>query len=408
MFQHIEPYAGDPILTLNEAFGKDARPHKINLSIGIYFDDAGKLPVMRAVREAETAMLQHIGPRSYQPMEGAANYRSAVQQLLFGAQHEAVLSGRIATVQTIGGSGGLKVGSDFLKRYFPNANVWVSDPTWDNHRAMFEGAGFKVNTYPYYDAATGALNFSGMLQALRGNNSQADAIPEGSIVLMHACCHNPTGVDLTAAQWAELIPVIKARRLIPYLDIAYQGFGDGLEEDTFALRALTEAGISFFCASSFSKSFSLYGERCGALSVVCPDRAQAELVLGQMRATVRKNYSSPPTHGGQIVARVLQTPALFTQWADELNGMRARIKAMRERLHAVLQTKLQAKLPGKDINYFLTQRGMFSYTGLSTAQVDTLREEHAVYLVRSGRMCVAGLNSGNVEATAVAMAAVMA
>jgi len=401
MFRHIDAYPGDPILTLNEAFGKDPRPHKINLSIGIYFDDAGKLPVMRAVREAESGMLQHIGPRSYQPMEGAANYRSAVQALLFGAQHEAVLSGRIATVQTIGGSGGLKVGSDFLKRYFPNANVWVSDPTWDNHRAMFEGAGFTVNTYPYYDAATGALNFEGMLQAFQGNGSSA--IPERSIVLMHACCHNPTGVDLTAAQWAELIPIIQARGLIPYLDIAYQGFGDGIVEDTFALLALTAAGISFFCASSFSKSFSLYGERCGALSVVCPDKAQAELVLGQMRATVRKNYSSPPTHGGQIIARVLQTPALYAQWADELNGMRARIQLMRRRLHAVLQEKL----PGKNVDYFLTQRGMFSYTGLTAAQVDQLREEHAVYLVRSGRMCVAGLNSGNVEATAVAMAAVL-
>ncbi len=402
MFQHIDAYAGDPILTLNEAFGKDPRPHKINLSIGIYFDDAGKLPVLRAVREAETAMLQSIGPRSYQPMEGAANYRSAVQQLLFGANHEAVLSKRIATLQTIGGSGGLKVGGDFLKRYFPNANVWVSDPTWDNHRAMFEGAGFAVNTYPYYDASTGALNFAGMLQAFRGNGS--GAIPEGSIVLMHACCHNPTGVDLTAAQWAELIPAIQARALIPYLDIAYQGFGDGIVEDTFALQLLTQAGISFFCASSFSKSFSLYGERCGALSVVCPDSAQAELVLGQMRATVRKNYSSPPTHGGQIVARVLQTPALYAQWADELDTMRARIQLMRQRLFEVLQQKL----PGKDFNYFLTQRGMFSYTGLTAAQVDTLREEHAVYLVRSGRMCVAGLNSGNVEATAVAMAAVLA
>ena len=401
MFRHIDAYPGDPILTLNEAFGKDPRPHKINLSIGIYFDDAGKLPVMRAVREAESGMLQHIGPRSYQPMEGAANYRSAVQALLFGAQHEAVLSGRIATVQTIGGSGGLKVGSDFLKRYFPKANVWVSDPTWDNHRAMFEGAGFTVHTYPYYDAATGALNFEGMLQAFQGNGSSA--IPERSIVLMHACCHNPTGVDLTAAQWAELIPVIQARGLIPYLDIAYQGFGDGIVEDTFALLALTAAGISFFCASSFSKSFSLYGERCGALSVVCPDKAQAELVLGQMRATVRKNYSSPPTHGGQIIARVLQTPALYAQWADELNGMRARIQLMRRRLHAVLQEKL----PGKNVDYFLTQRGMFSYTGLTAAQVDQLREEHAVYLVRSGRMCVAGLNSGNVEATAVAMAAVL-
>ena len=396
MFQHIEPYAGDPILTLNEAFGKDSRAHKINLSIGIYFDDAGKLPVMRAVREAESAMLQNIGARPYQPMEGAVNYRQAVQQLLFGAEHEAVKSGRIATLQTLGGSGGLKVGGDFLKRYFPTSNVWVSDPTWDNHRAMFEGAGFTVSTYPYYDPATGGLRFAEMLAALK-------ALPEQSIVLLHACCHNPTGVDLTAAQWAELIPVIRARRLIPYVDIAYQGFGDGIEQDAFAVRALAEAGISFFCASSFSKSFSLYGERCGGLSVVCPNQAEAELVLGQMKATVRRNYSSPPTHGGPIVARVLLNPTLHAQWAAELDAMRTRIQAMREKLHAVLS----AKLPGRDFGYFLSQRGMFSYTGLTAAQVDRLREEHAVYVVRSGRMCVAGLNSGNVEATAVAMAAVL-
>ena len=396
MFNHIEPYAGDPILTLNESFGKDPRPHKINLSIGIYFDDAGKLPVMRAVREAESAMLQTIGARPYQPMEGAVNYRQAVQHLLFGADHEAVTSGRVVTVQTLGGSGGLKVGGDFLKRYFPHSNVWVSDPTWDNHRAMFEGAGFTVSTYPYYDAATGGLRFDAMLDAIK-------AIPEQSIVLLHACCHNPTGVDLSAAHWDALIPVIRARRLIPYVDIAYQGFGDGIEADAFAIRALASAGISFFCASSFSKSFSLYGERCGALSVVCPSAAEAELVLGQMKATVRRNYSSPPTHGGQIVARVLQSPTLRAAWADELDAMRARIQAMRTQLHAVLTTKL----PGRDFGYFLSQRGMFSYTGLSAAQVDRLREEHAVYLVRSGRMCVAGLNSGNVEATAVAMAAVL-
>ena len=396
MFEHIDAYAGDPILTLNEAFGHDPRAHKINLSIGIYFDDAGKLPVMRAVREAESAMLQSIAPRPYQPMEGAANYRVAVQHLLFGATHEAVASGRVATAQTIGGSGGLKVGSDFLKRYFPDAGVWVSDPTWDNHRAMFEGAGFTVGSYPYYDPRTGGVAFAAMRAAF-------EALPERSIVLLHACCHNPTGVDLSAAQWAELIPVIQACRLIPYLDIAYQGFGDGIAEDAFAVRALADAGISFFCASSFSKSFSLYGERCGALSVVCPNAAQADLVLGQLKSTIRKNYSSPPTHGGQIVARVLQTPALRADWADELNAMRVRIKAMREKLHAVLS----AKLPGRDFNYFLTQRGMFSYTGLTPAQVDRLREEHAVYLVRSGRMCVAGLNSGNVEATAVAMAAVL-
>lgn len=397
MFEHVDAYAGDPILTLNEAFGRDPRAHKINLSIGIYFDDAGRLPVMKSVLEAETAMLQSLGPRPYQPMEGAANYREAVQHLLFGAEHEAVRSGRIATIQTLGGSGGLKVGGDFLKRYFPDSGVWVSDPTWDNHRAMFEGAGFAVSTYPYYDPATGGLRFEAMLQAF-------ESLPARSIVLLHACCHNPTGVDLTRAQWDRLIPVIAARQLIPYVDIAYQGFGDGLEADTFAIRALADAGISFFCANSFSKSFSLYGERCGGLSVVCPNPAEAALVLGQLKATIRKNYSSPPTHGGQIVARVLQTPALRAQWAAELDAMRVRIAQMRQKLHDVLA----AKLPGRDFSYFLTQRGMFSYTGLTAEQVDRLREDHAVYLVRSGRMCVAGLNSGNVEATAVAMAAVLA
>lgn len=397
MFQHVDPYAGDPILTLNENFQKDPRPGKINLSIGVYFDDAGRLPVMSAVRQAESAMLQSIGARPYQPMEGAANYRQAVQHLLFGADHEAVKSGRIATIQTLGGSGGLKVGGDFLKRYFPQSEVWVSDPTWDNHRAMFEGAGFTVHTYPYYDAATGGLRFAAMLAALRD-------MPERSIVLLHACCHNPTGVDLTREQWAQLIPVIQSRRLIPYVDIAYQGFGDGIEEDAFAIRALADAGVSFFCASSFSKSFSLYGERCGALSVVCPTADEAALVLGQLKATIRRNYSSPPTHGGQIVARVLQTPELRQAWADELDAMRARIQEMRRRLHAVLS----AKLPGRNVDYFITQRGMFSYTGLSPEQVDRLKDEHAVYLVRTGRMCVAGLNQHNVEAVANAMAAVLA
>lgn len=397
MFEHVDAYAGDPILTLNESFALDPRPNKINLSIGIYFDDAGRLPVMSAARVAETAMLQDIGARPYLPMEGAANYRQAVQHLLFGAQHEAVTSGRTATIQTVGGSGGLKVGSDFLKRYFGDSNVWVSDPTWDNHRAMFEGAGFTVSTYPYYDAESGGVKFADMLAAIQ-------ALPAKSIVLLHACCHNPTGVDLTHAQWAELIPVIKQRRLIPYVDIAYQGFGDGIDEDAFAIRALADAGIGFFCASSFSKSFSLYGERCGALSVVCPNAGEAGLVLGQLKATVRKNYSSPPTHGSQIVARVLQNPDLRKMWVDELNAMRVRIQAMRKKLYEVLH----AKLPRRDFSYFVKQRGMFSYTGLSPEQVDRLREEHAVYLVRSGRMCVAGLNSGNAEATAVAMAAVLA
>lgn len=397
MFEHVDAYAGDPILTLNENFQKDPRPGLINLSIGIYFDDAGRLPVMRAVREAETAMLQSIGPRGYLPMVGAANTRTQIQHLLFGAGHEAVTSGRTVTLQTLGGSGALKVGADFLKKYFPDSGVWISDPTWDNHRAIFEGAGFPVQTYPYYDPATGGLRFDAMLETVRG-------LPARSIVLLHACCHNPTGVDLTAAQWAELIPVLVERGLIPFVDIAYQGFGDGVQEDAFALRALADAGIAFFVANSFSKSFSLYGERVGGLSVVCPTVAEAGLVIGQLQVAVRKNYSSPPTHGGQIVARVLADPTLRQSWTDELDAMRVRIQAMRERLHAVLTEKV----PGRDFRYFLTQRGMFSYTGLSPEQVDVLREVHGVYLVRSGRMCVAGLNSGNVERTAEAMAKVLA
>ena len=396
MFLHVDPYPGDPILTLNEDFQKDPRTDKINLSIGIYFDEQGRLPVMNAVRQAESAMLSTIGPKPYLPMTGHPAYREAVQHLLFGADHEAVKSGRIATIQTLGGSGGLKVGGDFLKRYFPNSQVWVSDPTWDNHRAMFEGAGFQVNTYPYYDAATGGLKFDATLSAI-------DALPAQSIVLLHACCHNPTGVDLSNDQWLRLIDVIKARKLLPYLDIAYQGFGAGIEEDAFALRALADAGVSFFVANSFSKSFSLYGERVGGLSVVCPDKAQAQLVIGQLMSAVRRNYSSPPTHGAQIVAKVLQTPDLRTVWADELTAMRDRIKIMRQRLY----DGVVARLPGRDVRYFIDQRGMFSYTGVSPQQADALREQHGVYVLRSGRMCAAGLNANNVDRVAEAFAAVL-
>lgn len=396
MFQHVDAYPGDPILTLNEDFQKDPRPGKINLSIGIYFDEQGRLPVMAAVREAESAMLAAVGPKPYLPMAGALNYREAVQHLLFGADHEAVKSGRIATLQTLGGSGGLKVGGDFLKRYFPDSQVWVSDPTWDNHRAMFEGAGFVVNTYPYYDPATCGLRFDAMLDAIR-------ALPAKSIVLLHACCHNPTGVDLSDAQWNELIPVLRDRQLLPYLDIAYQGFGDGIDADAYAIRALADAGVPFFVANSFSKSFSLYGERVGGLSVVCSDKDQAGRVLGQLMSAVRRNYSSPPTHGGQIVARVLQTLALRQLWADELTAMRERIQLMRQRLH----DGLVQRVPGRDFSYFLKQRGMFSYTGLSAEQADVLRERHGVYVLRSGRMCVAGLNNDNVDRVAEALAAVV-
>ena len=397
MFEHVEPFAGDPILSLNEEFQKDPRPGKINLSIGIYFDDAGRIPVLESARLAEQRHVAKGGAKPYLPIEGAANFRAAVQALLYGAEHEAVKSGRVATIQTVGSSGGLKVGADFIARWFPGSEVWVSDPTWDNHRSMFEGAGLKVHTYPYYDAATGGLRFDAMLDAIR-------TLPEKSIVLLHACCHNPTGVDLSRAQWDALIPVLKQRRLLPYLDLAYQGFGDGIEQDAYAVRALAAAGVPGFVANSFSKSMSLYGERAGALSVVCPDAAQAALVLGQLKFTVRRNYSSPPIHAGQLVALVLGEPDLRALWEQEVAAMRERILAMRRRLHAVIR----AKIPGRDFDYFLTQRGMFSYTGLSPAQVDRLREEFAVYLVRSGRMCVAGLNTGNVEATANAMAAVLA
>ena len=397
MFEHVPPFAGDPILSLNEDFQKDPRPKKINLSIGIYFDDAGRIPVLESVQRAESAVVAKGGPKPYLPIEGAANFRAAVQQLLFGEAHEAVTSARVATIQSVGSSGGLKVGADFLARHFPGSQVWVSDPTWDNHRSMFEGAGLMVHTYPYYDAATGGLKFDAMLATLR-------TLPARSVVLLHACCHNPTGVDLTRAQWDQLIPVLRERELLAYLDLAYQGFGDGIVEDAYAARALASAGLSFFIANSFSKSMSVYGERCGALSVVCPDAAQAINVLGQLKFTVRRNYSSPPIHGGQIVATVLIDLAVRAIWERELGAMRERILAMRRQVHSVLS----AKIPGRNFDYFLTQRGMFSYTGLSPQQVDTLREKHAVYLVRSGRMCVAGLNTHNVEATAVAMASVLA
>jgi aromatic-amino-acid transaminase len=326
--------------------------------------------------------------------------RTAVQHLLFGAGHEAVQSRRIATLQTVGSSGGLKVGADFLKRWLPGSSVWVSDPTWDNHRAMFEGAGVTVNTYPYYDATTGGVRFDDMLATIA-------TLPAKSVVLLHACCHNPTGVDLSHAQWEALIPVLKQRELLPYLDLAYQGYGDGIAEDAFAVRALASAGLGFFIANSFSKSMSVYGERAGALSVVCADAAEAELVLGQMKATVRRNYSSPGIHAAGIVSRVLTDPALRSSWEADVAAMRTRIQAMRQSLHGVLTSQGQAKASGRDFNYFLTQRGMFSYTGLSAAQVDRLRDEFGVYLVRSGRVCIAGLNTGNVERTAVAIAAVL-
>jgi aromatic-amino-acid transaminase len=397
MFEHVQPYAGDPIFALVDAFNADPRPGKVNLSIGIYFDEQGRLPVLDSVRRAEALLLEAGGAKPYLPMEGDASCRREVQALLLGRDHAALRQGRVATIQTVGSSGGLRVGADFLKAWFPSSAVWMSDPTWDNHRSMFEACGFAVHSYPYYDAATGGVAFDRMKATL-------EALPARSIVLLHACCHNPTGVDLTRAQWDQLIPVLAQRGLIAYLDLAYQGFGEGIDEDAYAVRALANAGLAFFVANSFSKSMSVYGERCGALSAVCPSAAEAALVLGQLKFTVRRNYSSPPLHAAGIVARVLGDTELRSRWEGEVAQMRERILAMRQALHAALTRKL----PGRRFDYFLTQRGMFSYTGLTPAQVDELRERHAVYLIRSGRMCIAGLNTRNVAVVAEAIAAVLA
>jgi aromatic-amino-acid transaminase len=396
MFEHVEAYPGDPILSLNEDFKNDPRANKINLSIGVYLDEAGRLPVMRAVREAESTLLGAIGPRPYLPMSGLPAYRGVVQKLLFGAQHEAVIAKSIATVQTLGGSGALKVGADFLKSYFPEAHIWISDPSWDNHRAIFAGAGFTVQSYPYYSADTKQVDFARMQAALQ-------AIPAGSIVLLHACCHNPTGADLDEAQWRVLARLVKSRGLLPFFDIAYQGFGEGLEEDAFALRHFAAEGIPLLVASSFSKNFSLYGERCGSLSVLCADARQADTVLGQLQATIRRNYSSPPVHGARIVSAVLESAALRAAWEDELTAMRVRIKAMREGLY----TALKSRKPKHNFDYVLEQKGMFSFTGLSVEQVTRLREEFAVYLVGSGRLCMAALTEDTIAPAADAIARVL-
>ncbi|WP_462402584.1 amino acid aminotransferase [Pseudomonas sp. Marseille-QA0332] len=396
MFKHVDAYAGDPILSLMETFKADPRADKVNLSIGLYYDAAGVVPQMAAVGEAERQLADQPHQASlYLPMEGLAVYRQAIQALLFGADHPAVSDGRIATVQTVGGSGALKVGADFLKRYFPESEVWVSNPTWDNHRAIFEGAGFQVHAYPYFDPATRGLDFPGMLATLQG-------LPARSVVLLHPCCHNPTGVDLQRDQWQQVIEVVKARELIPFLDIAYQGFGEGLIEDAYAIREMARAGLPCLVSNSFSKIFSLYGERVGGLSVVSDDAATAQSVLGQLKATVRRNYSSPPSHGAQLVAAVLSDGALAAQWQAEVECMRKRILEMRQGLVEALAQLL----PGEDFQYLLRQRGMFSYTGFSVEQVRRLRDEFGVYLIDSGRVCMAGLRPDNLQRVAQAFAAV--
>ena len=397
LFSAVELAPRDPILGLNEQFNADPNPAKVNLGVGVYFDDAGKLPLLACVKAAEQQLTDAAKPRGYLPIDGIAAYDKAVQGLVFGAGSAVLAAGRVATVQALGGTGGLKVGADFLKKLNPAAQVLISDPSWENHRALFTNAGFEVNTYAYYDAANRGVQFDALLADL-------NAAAAGTIVVLHACCHNPTGYDITPAQWDEVIAVLKARGLVPFLDMAYQGFGDGIAEDGAVIRQFLAAGVeSFFVATSFSKSFSLYGERVGALSVVCASKDEAARVLSQLKITIRTNYSNPPTHGAQVVATVLDTPALRAQWEDELAGMRVRIKQMRQ----LLADKLVAAGVQQDFSFITRQRGMFSYSGLTKAQMERLRSEFGVYGVDSGRICVAALNTRNIDGVVAAIAKVV-
>lgn len=397
MFQHVDPYAGDPILSLMEEFNKDARTQKVNLSIGLYYTEDTIVPQLEAVKAA----YKNIAPtndkvKSYLPMDGLKSYDEATQQLVLGKDSPARKEGRAVTIQTLGGSGALKVGADFLKKYFPESDVWVSQPTWENHIAIFNGAGIKSHFYPYFDAETNGVDVQVMLDELK-------KLPAKSIVLLHPCCHNPTGADLSPAEWDQVIEVLKAQDLIPFLDIAYQGFGQGLDEDAYAIRALDQAGLNFIVSNSFSKIFSLYGERVGGLTFVCDDQEAAKNVLGQLKATVRRIYSSPPTTGALLVDNVLNNAELTATWEAELKEMRERIAKMRD----ILFAQLSKAMPERDFSYLVKQQGMFSYTGLSAEQVDILKDKYAIYLVRSGRMCVAGLNLHNIDYVATSVAEVI-
>lgn len=396
LFTNVAMAPRDPILGLNEQFAADPNPSKVNLGVGVYFDDNGKLPLLQCVQAAERAILEKPAPHGYLPIDGIAAYDKAVQSLVFGAQSEAVQSGRIATVQALGGTGGLKIGADFLHRLTPSAKVLISDPSWENHRAIFQNAGFEVGTYAYYDATERSINFSGMLADL-------NAAAPGTIVVLHACCHNPTGYDITPAQWDEVLGVVKAKGLVPFLDMAYQGFGHGIAEDGAVIAKFVNAGLDVFVSTSFSKSFSLYGERVGALSVVTRSKDEAARVLSQLKIVIRTNYSNPPTHGGAIVAAVLTNPELRALWEKELAEMRVRIKQMRQKL----VDGLKAAGVQQDMSFITTQIGMFSYSGLSKDQMVRLRSEFGVYGTDTGRMCVAALNSRNIDYVCKAIAAVI-
>ena len=396
LLANVEMAPKDPILGVTEIYNADTNPNKVNLGVGVYYDDNSKVPVLQSVRTAEQKLAATAMPRNYLPIDGLPAYNRAVQELVFGMDSEAVKSGRIVTVQSLGGTGGLKVGADLLRRLNPGAEAWISDPSWENHRALLEFAGFKVNTYPYYDPATHGLRFTDMLACL-------DKLPEGAVVVLHACCHNPTGVDLTMAQWEKVIDVIKARNLMPFLDLAYQGFADGLDEDAAAVRAFTKACTAVLVSSSFSKSLSLYGERVGACSVVTESADQAARLLSQIKRVIRTNYSNPSTHGGQTVVTVLTTPDLRVQWEQELAHMRDRIKTMRHQL----VDKIRAQRADFDFSYVVDQRGMFSYSGLTKDHVRRLREEYSIYALDSGRICVAALNSKNIDYVANAIVKVL-
>ncbi|MCM8620428.1 MAG: aspartate/tyrosine/aromatic aminotransferase [Candidatus Accumulibacter sp.] len=396
IFAAVEMAPRDPILGLTESFNADGRSTKVNLGVGVYLDGSGKVPLLAAVKLAEKARLEAMPPRGYQPIDGLAAYNQNVQKLLFGADSALLAEGRVLTIEALGGTGALKVGADYLRRLLPEATVYLSDPSWENHRALFENAGFTVATYPYYDPATHGVNFAAMQAGL-------NALPTGSIVVLHACCHNPTGADLDEVQWRQVIEVIGARGLLAFMDIAYQGFADGLVEDALALRLFAESGLQFLVASSFSKSFSLYGERVGALSVITANRDESARVLSQIKRIVRTNYSSPPTHGGAIVSAVLSSPELRRLWEEELAEMRGRIRAMR----LSLVDRLKGRGVSQDYSFVIRQRGMFSYTGLSAEQVNRMCEEFGIYAVSSGRICLAALNTHNIDYVADAIAAVL-
>jgi len=396
LFSAIEMAPRDPILGITEAFNADQSPAKVNLGVGVYYDDNGKVPLLECVKKAEAILIEKYAPRTYLPIEGLAAYDKAVQELVFGADSAVVKEKRAITAQAIGGTGALKLGADFLQRFSPDSEVWISDPSWENHRALFESAGFKVNAYPYYDATTRGVNFSGMLAALV-------AMPAGSIVLLHACCHNPTGADLTDDQWTQVINVVTERGLIPFLDMAYQGFGDGIEADGRVVRRFAEAGGALFVSNSFSKSFSLYGERVGALSIAASSADEAARIMSQLKRVIRTNYSNPPSHGGQVVATVLSTPELRQLWEEELAGMRVRIREMRK----AFVEKLKAQAPTHQFDFVMQQRGMFSYSGLTKEQVQQLRENNSIYAVDTGRICVAALNNKNIDQVITSIAKVL-